>query len=180
EPVQENQRRVSTELQREFQYPEARRQHSPDPDGYRRGRGAALHQQRPVARSAATGAPDYQPATQPGDRTRRTLRCSTADATAGDAALTVLRTIPPAPAPAPYQQYGPRPRCPDRTGSAFGCVCEVRRRSTTSGPAEGLCPCHRLGASCHAQFGVDAPRMGLDRMQRDEQLFGDLLIRATL
>src|SRR5690606_40180238 len=41
-------------------------------------------------------------------------------------------------------------------------------------------PCHRLGTSCHAQFGVDASRMGLDRMQRDEQLFGDLLIRATL
>src|SRR5690606_40022052 len=97
--------------------------------GYRRGRGEALHQQRPVARSAATGAPDYQPATQPGDRTRRTLRCSTADANAGNAALTVLRTIPPAPRSSAITTITPSPTMPRQDWQRF----RLRLRSQPEG-----------------------------------------------
>lgn len=45
--------------------------------------------------------------------------------------------------------------------------------------AKRLGACHGLSAALDIELAVDVPRMGLDRMQGDEQAFADLLVRVA-
>ena len=47
-------------------------------------------------------------------------------------------------------------------------------------PGQSLGARHRLRTPGYPELGVDSPRVSLDRMQRNKQLLGDLLVRTSL